>query len=565
MEERVLYSLCVASQVVDATQVEARQSVWSTFGVGHSQSERPILDPDSTSYDVSTPPCPNDATALESAAGADSETSAGVSTAPGSSDPESFAPESEPESLPPESHASQSRGQTSRAPRSTSRPADLPSALGSDTPLVVPRSEHPVSRANISENALKVLYRLKQEGYQAYLVGGGVRDLLLGQEPKDFDVATDATPEDVRRVFRNCRLIGRRFRLAHVQFGREIIEVATFRGGGREEDSEGERHVQNGMIVRDNLYGTRQEDALRRDFTINALYYNIADFSIIDYAGGLADLRAGLLRLIGEDPERRYREDPVRMLRAVRFACKLGFNIDPACEEPLFELGQLLRDIPPARLFEEVQKVLQTGLGLCAFEKLRRYGLFAHLFPDTDECLNHEDQDFPLTFVSRGLANTDRRIQEDKPVTPSFLFAVLLWEPVRRRFEQLQDEDVTPEDAMLLAAGEASARQQPLVTIPKRFALPMREIWILQPRLEQRQGKRPYRLVTHPRFRAAYDFLLLRAEAGEVDAELALWWTRFQDANGPQRAEMTSGADSGRRKRRRRRPRPAAAEEKAPT
>jgi len=433
-----------------------------------------------------------------------------------------------------------------------------------DSLLVVPRSEHPISRANISENALKVLYRLKDGGYQAYLVGGGVRDLLLGREPKDFDVATDATPEQVRRVFRNCRLIGRRFRLAHVHFGREIIEVATFRGGGRDRSTDGERHIHNGMIVRDNLYGTREEDALRRDFSVNALYYNIADFSVIDYAGGLDDLRIGRLRLIGEDPEKRYREDPVRMLRAVRFACKLGFTIDPACEQPLFELGYLLQDIPPARLFEEVLKLFQTGLGRCTFEKLRHYGLFAQLFPGTDEWLSREDHDFPTTFVSRGLENTDLRIQEAKPVTPSFLFAVLLWEPVRRRFDELLAEDKAPEEAMLLAANDACARQKPLVAIPKRFTLPMREIWALQPRLEQHQGKRPHRLLTHPRFRAAYDFLLLRAEAGEVQSDLAEWWARFQEAQGEAQSEMTSTATKGRRRRRRRQA-PAASKETAGT
>jgi poly(A) polymerase len=422
--------------------------------------------------------------------------------------------------------------------------------------LVVRRSEHPISRANISENALKVLYRLKDGGYQAHLVGGGVRDLLLGREPKDFDVATDATPEQVRKLFRNCRLIGRRFRLAHVHFGREIIEVATFRGGGPGNDGDGARHVRNGMILRDNFYGTRQEDALRRDFSVNALYYNIADFSVIDYAGGLEDLRDGRLRLIGQDPEKRYREDPVRMLRAVRFACKLGFKIHPACERPLFELGHLLRDIPPARLFEEVLKLLQTGLGLCTFEKLRQYGLFRQLFPDTDERLSREEQDFPVTFLSRGLASTDRRIQEEKPVTPAFLFAVLLWEPVRQRFEELLAKDVAPHEAMFQASGGASASQCPLVAIPKRFALPMREIWALQPHLEEHEGKRPYRLLTHPRFRAAYDFLVLRAEAGEVGVEPAEWWTRFQDANGEARSEMTGTSAKGRRRRRRRR-RPA--------
>jgi poly(A) polymerase len=418
-------------------------------------------------------------------------------------------------------------------------------------PRIVPRPEHNISRANISENALKVLYRLRQSGYQAYLVGGGVRDLLLGREPKDFDVATDAKPEDVREVFRNCRLIGRRFRLAHVHFGPEIIEVATFRGSGADlDEDDGDRRLQNGMIVRDNLYGSIEEDARRRDFTVNALYYNIADFSVVDYANGLEDLRAGQLRLIGDDPQRRYREDPVRMLRAVRFAAKLGFTISPACERPLLELGDLLSDVAPARLFEEVLKLFQAGTGLAAFEKLRHYGLFAHLFPATDRCLEREEDAFPITFVSRGLANTDRRVQEDKPITPAFLFAVLLWEPVRQQYQQLRAGEMEPMDAMFSAAEGVSSQQQRTVAIPKRFTLPMREIWALQPRLEQLQGKRPYRLLTHPRFRAAYDFLLLRADAGEVDADLAAWWTRFQSADGQERASMTS---SGRRRRRGRR------------
>ncbi|MGQ9658650.1 MAG: polynucleotide adenylyltransferase PcnB [Thermochromatium sp.] len=422
-------------------------------------------------------------------------------------------------------------------------------------PRVIPRSEHNISRANISEHALRVLYRLRQERFQAHLVGGGVRDLLLGHEPKDFDIATDATPEQVRQVFRNCRLIGRRFRLAHVHFGREIIEVATFRGSGSDDGNNADRQVRNGLIVRDNLYGTIEEDAFRRDFTINALYYDIADFALIDYAGGLDDLRAGRLRLIG-DPVQRYREDPVRMLRAVRFACKLGFTIDPATEQPLFELGHLLRDIPSARLFDELLKLFHSGYGLAAFEKLRHYGLFGHLFPATEACLAREDHNFPITFVSRGLANTDQRLAEDKPVTPAFLYAILLWEPVRRRWEERMAQGLSANEAMQLASSEICAHQQSRVAIPKRFSLPMREIWALQPRLEQRDGKRPLRLITHPRFRAAYDFLVLRAEAGEADPELADWWTRFQDASGQERVSMIE--PSVRRKRRpRRRGRPS--------
>jgi poly(A) polymerase len=418
-------------------------------------------------------------------------------------------------------------------------------------PLIVPRAEHNISRANISEYALKVLYKLKQEGFAAHLVGGGVRDLLLGHEPKDFDVATDATPEQVRQVFRNCRLIGRRFRLAHVHFGRDIIEVATFRGSGAD-DGAADRHVENGMIVRDNAYGSIAEDALRRDFSINALYYDISNFSLIDYADGLADLRAGQLRLIG-DPEQRYREDPVRMLRAVRFACKLGFQIEHRTERPLFELGPLLADIASARLFDELVKLFHSGYGLDTFEKLRHYGLFGHLFPDTEACLMEEEESFPITFVSRGLANTDRRILAGKPVAPFFLYAVLLWEPLRRRYEQLLAKGVEEADAIMQAADVVCMRQLPLVSIPKRFTLPMREVWTLQPRLLHRDGKRPARLIGHPRFRAAYDFLMLRAEAGEVDQELADWWTRFQEADGAERNTMTEGGAKRRRPRRRRR------------
>nr|WP_305793205.1 polynucleotide adenylyltransferase PcnB [Sedimenticola hydrogenitrophicus] len=422
---------------------------------------------------------------------------------------------------------------------------------------IIPRPEHNISRANISDHATKVLYRLKAAGFQSYLVGGGVRDLLLGREPKDFDVATDATPEQVKEVFRNCRLIGRRFRLAHVHFGREIIEVATFRSM-QDAAEPGDRETENGMLVRDNIYGTIEEDAVRRDFTINALYYNIEDFSVVDYAGGMEDLRAGVLRLLG-DPETRYREDPVRMLRAVRFAAKLGFIINPACEKPLLELGSLLQSVPAARLFEEVLKLFMAGVALHSFEKLRHYGLFGELFPETEECLAHEDHEFPITFVTRGMQNTDSRIREGKPVTPAFLFAVLLWEPVRRLAEHLQEAGEAPLPAIQEAGNDVLMTQLERVSIPKRFSIPMREIWNLQHRFEQRAGKRPHRLLTHPRFRAAYDFLLLRAEAGEVDQELADWWTGFQEQDGEERNQMVRQANGGgekpqRRRRRRRRP-----------
>ena len=373
-----------------------------------------------------------------------------------------------------------------------------------------------------------------------------MRDLLLGREPKDFDVATDAHPEDVRRVFRNCRLIGRRFRLAHVHFGREIIEVATFRGM-QDASEEAKRESANGMLLRDNVYGTLEEDALRRDFTVNALYYNIEDFSVVDYADGMRDLESGVLRLLGE-PEQRYREDPVRMLRAARFAAKLGFTINPACEKPLLELGDLLDGVPTARLFDEVLKLFLGGTALHAFEKLRHYDLFRHLFPATEESLSHEEHDFPITFVVRGLKNTDTRVQEDKPVTPAFLFAVLLWEPVRLLAQELEEQGKSKYDAMQQAGGEIISRQIDRVSIPKRFSLQMREIWALQHRLEQRGGKRSLRLLTHPRFRASYDFLLLRAESGEVDQELADWWTRLQEVDEEERSQMVNAIGSGDKK-----------------
>ncbi len=402
---------------------------------------------------------------------------------------------------------------------------------------------------------------MSRAGYRACLVGGGVRDLLLGREPKDFDVGTDARPEQVRALFRNCRLIGRRFRLAHVHFGREIIEVATFRGGG-EAGGEGDDRRIDG-----NVYGTLEEDVWRRDFTVNALYYDIEDFSVVDYLGGVEDLQAGLLRVIGE-PAIRYREDPVRMLRAVRFAAKLGFRLEPDTEHPIPVLAGLLEDIPPARLFEEVLKLFLAGCALQTFEQLRHYGLFARLFPQTEDCLAREEGGFPSIFVSRALANTDERVAVGKPVTPVFLFAALLWEPVRRRAAQLEAEGATALEAMQDAGDEVVARQVRRVALPRRITLPMREIWQLQIRFAgPPRGKRALRLLQHPRFRAAYDLLALRAQAGEEVQSLVDWWTEFQErprdespaqprerASAPPREEA-EGAPEPTRRRRRRRPR----------
>lgn len=418
------------------------------------------------------------------------------------------------------------------------------------SPRIIPRDEHGISRANISENALKVLYRLSKAGYEAYLVGGGVRDLLLGREPKDFDVATDASPEEVRKLFRNCRLIGRRFRLAHVHFGRDIIEVATFRAA-HDEDREGVVN-ENGMLVRDNVYGSLEEDAWRRDLSVNALYYNIRDFSVVDYTGGMADLKAGRLRIIG-DPHERFREDPVRMLRVVRFAAKLGFRIEPECEQAIRELGYLLEEVSNARLFDETLKLFLAGSGVATYELLRHYYLFGHLFPETDGCLGEEENNFPHTLLLHALENTDRRIIEGRPVTPAFLYAALLWEPVRREAELFTARNMPPIQAVQLAGDAVLQRQVKRVMVPKRFSLQSREIWEWQERLKRNGGKRAMSMLEHPRFRAAYDFLLLRAQSGEPVEELANWWTTFQQSDEGQRGSMLRNSGGGKPKRRRRR------------
>jgi poly(A) polymerase len=428
------------------------------------------------------------------------------------------------------------------------------------TLTVIPRSEHNVSRANISEHAIKVLYRLSKGGHQAFLVGGGVRDLLVGMEPKDFDIATDATPDEVRALFRNSRLIGRRFRLAHIRFGREIVEVATFRGTQTSEDDDRSVHGESGRILRDNVYGSIEEDIWRRDFTANALYYNIADFSIWDFTGGVDDIRAGVLRLIG-DAETRYREDPVRMLRAARFAAKLGFDVAPETGAPIPELAHLLADMPPARLFDETLKLLQSGQAVNSLDWLLRFKLFDELFPATAEALEDDDgQD--LELIRQGLANTDARIKEGKPVTPMYLFAVLLWPAIRKLSGVVQTEEgCTEAQAIHFASSSVVARQVARVGFPKRFSAPMREMLAMQPRFMQQSGGRAMRLLSHRRFRAAYDFLVLRAAVGEASQEIADWWTQVQEQDAAtQKETFGSGPPPKRRRRSRRGPKPAASE-----
>ncbi|HHQ6557854.1 TPA: polynucleotide adenylyltransferase PcnB [Serratia fonticola] len=449
----------------------------------------------------------------------------------------------------------------SRRPAPRKRPPFV-AAEGTRSMTVIPRDQHAISRKDISENALKVLYRLNKSGYEAYLVGGGVRDLLLGKKPKDFDITTNATPEQVRKLFRNCRLVGRRFRLAHVMFGPEIIEVATFRGHheqSQESDKNSSQQAQNGMLLRDNIFGTIEDDAQRRDFTINSLYYGVADFALRDYVGGLRDLQQGVIRLIG-DPETRYREDPVRMLRAVRFAAKLDMTISEETAEPIPRLASLLHEIPPARLFEEALKLLQTGYGYQTYLKLCEYQLFQPLFPliARNFTPNH---DTPMErILEQVLKNTDHRLQNDKRVNPAFLFAAMLWYPLLEHAQKLaQESGLAYYDAFALAMNDVLDEECRSLAIPKRITTLVRDIWQLQLRLSRRQGKRAHKLMEHPKFRAAYDLLALRAEV-ENNPEmlrLAEWWDEFQVATAARQKNMLStlGEDPAPRRARQRRPR----------
>ena len=421
---------------------------------------------------------------------------------------------------------------------------------------ITPRDQHTISRKDISQAALKTLYRLHDQGYEGFLVGGGVRDLLLGLHPKDFDIATNATPEQVKQVFGGqCQLIGRRFRLAHVRFGREIIEVATFRAHHAQADSDTHaRTSEDGMILRDNVWGSIEEDAERRDFTVNALYYNIADFTLWDFAGGLKDLERRQLRLIG-DPETRYREDPVRMLRAIRFAAKLEFGLEPATAEPILRLGDLLDDISNHRLFDESQKMLGGGHAERVLALLRDYKLMAHLFPAASD---DETSTALLTLTAR---NTDQRLAAGKSVNPAFFFAALLWAQLQDARDQLLDDGVPAMPALQQAGQKVIAKQSERTAIPRFSAQTIRDIWELQPRLEAPRPRQVDALIANPRFRAAYDFLLLREQAGDEMAHMAPWWTRYQDADPGLQAEMlralehpgAAGVGSG--KPRRRRPR----------
>ena len=434
---------------------------------------------------------------------------------------------------------------------------------------IIPRDVHGISRKQMSQSALRVLYRLREAGFGGYLVGGAVRDLLAGIEPKDFDVATDATPEQVKALFRNCRLIGRRFRLAHVVYGREIIEVATFRANSAD-DNDDRQTDDGGRLLRDNVYGSIEDDAIRRDFTANALYYAIEDFSVRDYVGGYDDVQARLLRLIG-DPEARYREDPVRMLRAARLAAKLGFTIEDATAEPIARLAPLLSEAAPARLFEETLKLFLSGHAVASFELLEAHGLLPALLPETAQALASNKSGALRRMLLQGLRNTDARVAADESVSPAFLYAVLLWPAYCRALALLQAQGVHTAEAQRRAADRVTLHQVARTALPRRFSLPMQEIWLLQPRFSQRQRKRVFRLLAHPRFRAAFDFLELRLAASDSHGEDVAFWREAQqhpaatvaageeardaafDADVAEASEGEDEADAPRKRRRRRR------------
>jgi poly(A) polymerase len=425
--------------------------------------------------------------------------------------------------------------------------------------VTVPRDQHPISRKDLSPNAVKVLYRLKKSGHQSYLVGGCVRDLLLGLHPKDFDVATDATPEQVRKLFSNSRLIGRRFKLVHVTFGREIIEVATFRASHENSDTKQQSsRSEHGMLLRDNVYGTLEDDAARRDFTVNALYYGVKDFSIQAFPDALQDLNNRVLRIIG-DPETRYREDPVRMLRAARFAAKLDFTIENNTKAPIPRLANLLLNVPPARMFDEVLKLLMSGKARATFDQLVQLSLFESLFPYTHQILQDDTSGRARDFIYLALDSTDQRIAADKPVTPAFLYAALLWPVVQHRAQQRVQDGIPVTPAFHQAAQHCLSDQGHHTSIPKRFVIPMREIWDLQLRLERRNPKAAMSLLEHSRFRAAYDFLLLREQSGEQLDNMGQWWTDFQEQNPDARQKMLTDLRHGkpRKPRRRRKKRPS--------
>ncbi|MGI9047673.1 MAG: polynucleotide adenylyltransferase PcnB [Burkholderiales bacterium] len=431
--------------------------------------------------------------------------------------------------------------------------AKTPAQKPLGAPAILKRAEHGVGRERISACAVKITSGLQAQGHSAFVVGGAVRDLLLGRDPKDFDVATSANPEQVRAVFRRSRIIGRRFRLVHVMCGADTVEVATFRGAAEVAAGSALNADEHGRILRDNVFGSQQEDAARRDFTINAMFYNPATEEILDYHDGYADLQAMTLRVIGE-PSQRYREDPVRMLRAVRLSAKLGMTIADATRSPIAELAPLLRHVPTARVFDEMLKLLLSGHAAECITRLRDEGLHHGLLPMLDVIL---EQPMGERFVMAALKATDARVLAEAPVSPGFLFAALLWHEVLAAWNAAQQAGTKSAPALFVAMDQVIDSQAEKLAIPRRFGVTMKELWTLQARLLNRSGRRPYRMIEHPRFRAALDFLVLRCASGEVEPELGEWWQRFAEANEGERASMLLSDTEPKRRRRRRSKKPA--------
>ncbi len=383
------------------------------------------------------------------------------------------------------------------------------------SPQIITQPYHHISHSHISKNALSVIRRLHAADYEAYLVGGSVRDLLLGNKPKDFDVATNARPEKIRELFKNCRLIGRRFKLAHVFFGREIIEVATFRRSHPEQDHPDAYHSETGLLVRDNVYGTLRDDAWRRDFSINALYYNPANHSVVDYVDGMTDLEKRIIRILG-DPQVRYTEDPIRMLRSLRFAAKLSFTLEEKTAAPISTMRTLLTQVPSARLFTEILKFFYCGQAVQAIKLAREFQIFELLFPQTHQAISYQENKAQyLTFLSKSCESTDERINQDLSLNPGFLFAALLWPALQMYIHHYTKQGAKPYVAFEKSMQELVSQQLKIVAIPKRYTAIMREIWVLQRIMEKKKHNKIDWITAHSRFRAAYDFLVLRWISGE--------------------------------------------------
>ncbi|MFA9216949.1 MAG: polynucleotide adenylyltransferase PcnB [Sphingomonadaceae bacterium] len=404
------------------------------------------------------------------------------------------------------------------------------------TPVVLGPEQHGIDPRLLSSNAVRVTSTLQEAGFEAFVVGGAVRDLLLSVKPKDFDIATNATPEQVRKLFRRAFIIGKRFQIVHVMFGQDLLEVTTFRGT----TSDNAPKDEHGRVLRDNTFGSQAEDAVRRDFTINAMYYNPANEQVLDYHGGIEDIRAKTLRIIGQ-PEARYREDPVRMLRVVRFAAKLKFTIEEATSAPIPVMAPLINNVPAARVFDEMLKLLMSGHAMACLQQLRKEGLHHGLLPLLDVVM---EQPMGFKFVTLALDSTDARIHAGKTVSPGFLFASLLWHQVLEKWEAYKAAGELPIPALHLAADDVLDSQTEKLALQRKIGSDMRDIWAMQPRFERRQGKTPLKLLEHPRFRAGYDFLLLRCASGEIDAELGEWWTAFYEAEAEGREELVASANA---------------------